>query len=197
MEASRVLGVFAASVLFCVAQTAAAPPPLALVNGDPAPDMRGQTADGGYFVIQYKPGTTTLVNFWATWCAPCRDEMAKLDELFRRRAGDGLQVVGVHAGFVEKSDLGEYLKAVPVGYPIVVPESRYLDAWGGVALLPTSFLVDGQGKVLRRYIGAAPEQIAGLVTDAEAALEGRPLGPVIIPDEPVVATDKDASPGAR
>jgi len=163
-------------------------PALALAHGDPAPGLRGTQPDDSYFDLQYK-SKATVVNFWATWCEPCRGEMAKLDELYRRRAADGLQIVGVHAGHVEKSVLGEFLRAVPVTYPIVVPEARYLDEWGGVAVLPLTFLMDGEGKILRRYIGATPEQIAGLVADVEAALAGTELGPVIIPDKPFVATD--------
>ena len=191
-----VAGVAAACVLFFL-EASAAPPRLALITGDPAPDMRGQTPDDQYFAIHYKPAKATVVNFWATWCVPCREEMSRLDELYRKRGGDGLQIVGVHAGYVEKSALGEFLQVVPVGYPIVLPETRYLDAWGGVAVLPMSFLVDGEGKILRRYIGAAPEQLAGMLGDIEAALDGRPLGPVIIPEKPVVATDPSTHEGRR
>ena len=191
-----VVGVLAASLLLFV-EAPAAPPRLALVAGDPAPDMRGQTPDDQYFAMQYKPAKATVLNFWATWCVPCREEMTRLDELYRRRAADGLQVAGVHAGFVEKAVLGEYLQVVPVTYSIVLPESRYLDAWGGVAVLPMTFLVDGEGKILRRYIGAAPEQIQGLLADIEAVLDGRPLGPVIVPEEPVVATDPSSNSDGR
>ena len=165
-------------------------PALALARGDAAPGLRGNQPDETYFDLQYEQ-EVTLVNFWATWCEPCRTEMAKLDELYRRHAEDGLLIVGAHAGFVEKAALGEYLRDLPVSYPIVVPEARYLDAWGGVSSLPLTFLVDGEGKILRRYIGATPEQMDGLVVDVEAALEGKPLGPVIIPQKPFVATGDD------
>ena len=117
--------------------------------------------------------------------------MAKLDELYQRHAADGLLIVGAHAGYVEKATLGEYLRDLPITYPIVLPEARYIDAWGGVSSLPLTFLVDGQGKILRRYIGATPEQMEGLAADVEAALAGKPLGPVIIPQKPFVAAGKD------
>jgi len=184
----RVAGIVFALTALCAWPAVARPPALALAGGDKAPDMRGATPDGGYYAVAYDKAGATVVNFWATWCIPCREEMKKLDELYRRRAGDGLQIVGVHSGFVEPADLGEFLRDVPVTYPIVLPQARYYDAWGGVSNLPMTFLVDKTGTILRRYIGATPEQIEGLVTDVEAALDGRELGPVIVPDKPFVAT---------
>jgi len=178
-----------------LATPAAAAPNLALVRGDDAPGMRGSAPDGSRVVVQYKPGTVTLINFWATWCVPCRDEMPALQDLFEKRSQDGLQIVGIHAGYVTDEDLETFLDNIKVDYTIVRPDLRWLNAWGGVSVMPMTFLVDGDGKILRRYVGATEEQIAGLVFDAEAALEGRELGPVIVPEEPAVATEADKPSG--
>jgi len=180
-----------ALVLMALATSAALASNLALVRGDPAPGMRGQSPEGQRVVVLYKPETVTLINFWATWCVPCRQEMPALQELYSKRSQDGLQVVGVHAGFVEHEDLEAFLDQVEVDYTIVLPDQRWLDDWGGISVMPLTFLVDGEGKVLRRYLGATEEQIAGLIHDAEAALDGRELGPVIVPETPNVATEED------
>ena len=164
---------------------------LALVPGDEAPGMRGHAPDGARIVVQYKAATVTLLNFWATWCVPCRDEMPALQDLFERRSEDGMQIVGVHTGYVTDEDLEAFLGEIKTDYPIMRPDLRWLQAWGGVAVLPTTVLVDGEGKILRRYIGATEEQIEALIFDAESALEGRELGPIIIPEVPAVATEAD------
>jgi len=181
--------------LIVLATSVATASNLALIRGDDAPGMRGQAPDGTRIVVLYEPGTVTLLNFWATWCVPCREEMPALQELFQRRSKDGLQVIGVHAGYVAFEDLEAFLDQIQLDYPILLPDLRWLNAWGGISVMPMTFLIDGEGKILRRYVGATTEQIEGLVFDAEAALEGRELGPVIIPEEPAVATEADKPDG--
>ena len=66
-------------------------------------------------------------------------------------------------------------------YPVIRPAKGVAGAWGGGGTLPLTFLIDGEGRVLRRYVGATEEQIEGLVRDVEAALRGEPLGPPVIP----------------
>jgi thiol-disulfide isomerase/thioredoxin len=177
--------------VFVLATSATLAENLALVRGDDAPGMRGYSPEGERIVIQYKPGTITLLNFWATWCVPCRQEMPALQDMFLKRAKDGLQVVGVHAGYVEHEDLELFLDQVKVDYPIVKPDLRWLNEWGGISVMPLSFLIDGDGKVMRRYLGATEEQIQGLIADVDAALAGRELGDPIIPEVPNVATEAD------
>ena len=164
---------------------------LALVSGDKAPGMRGYNPEGKRIVVQYKPGTVTLLNFWATWCVPCRQVMPALQELHSKRSKDGLQIVGIHAGYVDHEDLEIFLDQVKVDYPIVKPDERWLNEWGGISVMPLTFMVDGDGKVMRRYLGATEEQIAGLIYDVEAALDGRELGPIVTPEVPNVSTEAD------
>jgi len=171
---------------------------LALIPGDDAPPMRGYTIDGDRVIVRFEPGTVTLLNFWATWCVPCRDEMPALQKLHESRAADGMQIIGIHVGYVTDEDLRTFFEQIEVDYTVIRPDVRWLTEWGGVSAMPITFLVDGEGKLVRRYLGATEEQIAGLVYDAEAALEGRELGPMIIPETPAVATEEDRpKPPAR
>jgi hypothetical protein len=78
-----------------------------------------------------------------------------------------------------------------VDYPIVKPDERWLNDWGGISAMPLTFMIDGDGKVMRRYLGATEEQIAGLIYDVEAALDGRELGPIVTPEVPNVSTEAD------
>jgi thiol-disulfide isomerase/thioredoxin len=172
-----------------LAGVAVASLPMALAPGDAAPPLAGTLiADGRPFQAHWDSGTLKLVNFWATWCEPCKKEMPLLDELYRRGKERGLEVFGVLEPW-EADRVGAFLTATPVSYPIILPEEGTVERWGAIGIKPTSFLIDAKGKVLRRYVGAQPEQAAGLVDDVEAVLDGRPLPAIVLPSESVLPQD--------
>ncbi len=84
-----------------------------------------------------------------------------------------------------------------VTYPVLKPRRRTSGDWRGVATLPVTFLIDEKRTILRRYVGATPEQIDAMVDDVEAVLEGKPLGPMVIPDRPDVANPEDRPKDSR
>ena len=163
--------------------------PLALAPGDRAPLLSGRSLSGERITVSFD--TLTVVNFWATWCEPCIREMPALEGLFRASSDDGLQVVGVVHEAIGPSELMAFVKRMGVTYPMIKPRPRTSGDWGGVATLPTSFLIDDKGTILRRYVGATPEQIDAMVSDVQGVLVGRPLGPMLIPDKPDVANPED------
>ena len=164
---------------------------LALAPGDPAPRLRGKTLDREPFQIEWEKNKATLVNFWATWCEPCKGEMPALQQLHAGRAGQGLAVVGVLMDPVEDDVLREFLDPLAVTYPIVRPHRTVNADWGGIVVMPLTFLVDSSGRIVRRYVGATPEQIAGLERDIEAFLAGKPLEAMVVPDKPSFVGDTE------
>jgi thiol-disulfide isomerase/thioredoxin len=175
-------------------QRAKQPQAAALAPGDPAPRLAGTDFEGKPRGFDYATARATLINFWAPWCVPCRGEMPILQELWSRRSGDGLAVVGID---VDRGDLEisrKFVADLKLGYPMlrIGPDDVY--AWGGLGILPTAFLVGGDGKVVRRYVGGTPAMTSAMVSDTETFLAGKPLGTLPMPDE---MPPKDAVPADR
>ena len=165
---------------------------LALAPGDTAPPLSGKTAQATRLSVDYTQSRLTLVNFWATWCEPCKTEMPELNRLYEKHSSNGLDIVGVHGSYVAEEDLRDFVTALELVYTILMPDKKVYTDWGGLGVMPTSFLVDNEGTILRRYVGSSPVQIEGLIQDIDDALNGRPLSPMPIPDESTGVTLEDA-----
>jgi len=104
-------------------------------------------------------GQVVLLNFWATWCAPCRAEMPDLVELQRDLGPKGLQIIGVAMDQTGKQAVAPYLEQQPVNYPIVLdPDAKIGQRYGGIPALPTTLLIGPGGEVQRRIVGRIQPQ---------------------------------------
>ena len=113
-------------------------------------DNSGKTVDLDAF-----RGKVTLVNFWATWCGPCKRELPDLVALNSELANHGVKVIGVStdrgANVIE--DVRSFVKDQHIPYQIVISNEELEEAFGNVRLLPTSFLIDAEGKIVQTYVG--------------------------------------------
>ena len=155
---------------------------IALAPGDrvgtiDALDLHGKPAS-----IDFAAAKLTLVNFWATWCQPCRVEMPALEKIRARRQKKGLNVVGVVVqDAATAAEIRQAADEAKVAYTVVQGGVTVERAWGGINLLPTTFLVDPKGTILRKYVGTTPEQVRALGRDVDDYLAGRPLGKPYVP----------------
>jgi cytochrome c biogenesis protein CcmG/thiol:disulfide interchange protein DsbE len=128
-----------------------APPPI--TKSTPAPDFTLQSLDGKSMRLSDLRGKAVLLNFWATWCSPCKIETPWLVELQNRYGHDGLQVVGVEMGDDSKEDIAQFTKDMGVNYPILIGKEAVGEAYGGVPALPESFFIGRDGKIVDKIIG--------------------------------------------
>lgn len=130
--------------------------------GGSAPDFSLRTLqDANASLSQYK-GKVVLVNFWATWCDPCREEIPWLIELQEKYGPRGLVVLGVAmddegksvvAPYVEKERFTVGGKPVSMNYPILIGTEEVAQKYGGLIGFPTSYLVGRDGRIAKRIIG--------------------------------------------
>jgi thiol-disulfide isomerase/thioredoxin len=98
-------------------------------------------------------GKAVLLNFWATWCGPCKVEMPWLIELQNQFAGQGLQIVGVAMDDASKDEIARFTRNMGVNYPILIGKDSVGDDYGGVPALPETFLIGRDGKFVDKIIG--------------------------------------------
>jgi peroxiredoxin len=122
-------------------------------NGAAAPDFQLKSLDGKQVRLSDFRGKAVLLNFWATWCAPCKIEMPWFVDLQKQYASQGLQVIGVAMDDSGEEAIAKFTKQMGVNYPVLIGKESVGDAYGGVEFLPTTFFIDRQGKVVDRVFG--------------------------------------------
>jgi len=138
----------------------------AIEMGRAAPALVIQQLDGQVFDLAALKGKVVLIDFWASWCPPCRAEMAVLDALYRRYHSQGLEMIGVSTD--RPRDRAEVQKAMQsFGYPAALLNDAKVNGFGPVTALPLLFVIDPDG-VLRARITPDPtpiteESLTGMV----------------------------------
>ena len=122
-------------------------------NGSVAPDFELKSLDGKQVRLSDFRGKAVLLNFWATWCAPCKIEMPWFVDLQKQYAAQGLQVIGVAMDDSGEQTIAKFAKEMGVNYPVLIGKEAVGDAYGGVEFLPTTFIIDRQGKLVERVFG--------------------------------------------
>ncbi|MGB9234368.1 MAG: TlpA disulfide reductase family protein [Terriglobales bacterium] len=121
--------------------------------GAVAPDFELRAIDGGSLRLSQLRGKAVLLNFWATYCEPCKVEMPWFVQLQKEYGPQGFQVVGVAMDDASTDDIAKFAKDMGVNYPILVGKEAISVIYGGVNVLPTTFFLDRDGKVVAREFG--------------------------------------------
>ena len=120
-----------------------------------APDFALKDADGKTVHLSDYKGKVVLLDFWATWCGPCRIEIPWFTDMQRQKKDRGFAVLGVAMDDNGWEDVKPFLAQMKVNYRVVIGDDATSQAYGGVEDLPTTFLIDKQGKIAAIHIGLA------------------------------------------
>jgi thiol-disulfide isomerase/thioredoxin len=126
-------------------------------KGKPAPAFSLVNAQGKKVSLADYKGRPVLVNFWATWCAPCKLEMPWFEEFRGKYKDQGFEVLGIAEDDATKDEIVKTALKAGVSYPILLTDNKVANLYGGIDQLPTSFYVDKTGTVLEETIGLAPK----------------------------------------
>jgi thiol-disulfide isomerase/thioredoxin len=125
------------------------------------PDVALKDLQGRTVRLSAYRGRVVLVNFWATWCPPCRAEMPDLVRLQKEYARRGLQIVGIAQPPSQRSEVRRFTHHIKVNYPILLGTREISTRFAAGETLPVTFVVDREGKVRDRIVGILePEEFA-------------------------------------
>jgi len=150
-----------------------APLPPAATLAATVPDFSLADRAGQMRSLHDWPGKALIVNFWATWCAPCRKEIPLLQKLQRERAADGFQVVGIAVDFRDK--VLAYADEMKIDYPLLIGEQEALDAAAAFGVdavgFPFTIFTDTQGRVVVAHMGELTQAEADLILGAVRSVD--------------------------
>jgi peroxiredoxin len=123
------------------------------LDGDKAPDFTLKSVDGKTIKLSDYKGKVVIIDFWATWCGPCRRGIPDLVSIQTEFKND-LVIIGISLD-AEKTikDVPEFVKSYKINYPIVYGDEKVVMAYGGIQSIPTAFVIDKNGNVVDRHIG--------------------------------------------
>jgi cytochrome c biogenesis protein CcmG/thiol:disulfide interchange protein DsbE len=147
------------------------------LQGKPAPPFALEDLSGKKVSLAGYKGKALLINFWATWCAPCKIETPWLIELRDQYAAQGFEIIGVSADDIdrgdpqkldsEKKDIAKFVQQMHMDYPVLIDGDSLSQSYGGLDSLPTSFFVNRDGTIVAMQLGlTSKDEIEGNIKKA-------------------------------
>jgi thiol-disulfide isomerase/thioredoxin len=119
---------------------------------DPAPEFKVKDLEGHDLDLASARGKVVLLNFWATWCGPCRAEIPSLIAL-QEHYKDQIQIIGLVVDQDDEQELRSFVQGEGLNYPIALAPGKTRIDYGGIAALPTLFVINSEGKVVQKHVG--------------------------------------------
>jgi peroxiredoxin len=145
--------VIAALVVWIALRRPSAPPVGRAGELRPAPDFSLTDLAGKKLRLSDYRGHVVLLDFWATWCDPCKREIPHFVEMQNRYGPQGLQVIGISMDDDEKL-AREFQEQFKMNYPVAIGSAELASQYGGILGLPITFVIDRSGRIVSRHIGA-------------------------------------------
>jgi len=120
-------------------------------------DITVRTIDGKILKLSDYRGRVIIVDFWATWCKPCRKSIPDFNRL-QEEFGDSLLILGLSKDD-SPEDVKAFMREIPINYPVAMATRKLEDKFGGILGLPTAFLIDKNGRVVKKFLGYRPYRV--------------------------------------
>lgn len=138
-----------------------------------APAFKLKDVSGVTFDSRALQGKVTIVDFWATWCGPCIAEIPDYTAFWKRNRGRGVEVLGIAVDWEDPQEIVDFVAEHRVAYRQLLGDDRTREAFDVNEGLPTTFVIDARGRIVKRILGAVPGKFEALQKAVDAALESR------------------------
>jgi cytochrome c biogenesis protein CcmG, thiol:disulfide interchange protein DsbE len=143
----------------------------ALSQHSPAPDFSLPDLNGHSLQLSSYRGKVVLLDFWATWCDSCRDEIPRFVELQNKYGGQGLQMIGVSMDDTPEP-VRDFYQHFQMNFPVVMGNAQTGKLYGGILGLPIAFVIDPDGHIYAKHVGATSPSV--FEDDVKALLAAKP-----------------------
>jgi peroxiredoxin len=124
-----------------------------------APNFSLQTQNGKVIELSKLKGKVVLVNFWATWCPPCRAEIPDFIEVYNMYKSKGFEIVGIALDEEGWSKVAPYIEKAKMNYPVVLGSAKVVQQYGGIEGIPTTFIIDKNGYIADSQVGLLSKEL--------------------------------------
>jgi thiol-disulfide isomerase/thioredoxin len=139
-------------------------------QGKTAPEFELERVSGGTLKSSDLKGKVVIVDFWATWCDPCIAEIPNYNMIQETYAARGVEVLGITVESGPLEDIRPKVEDFQMKYPVVVGDEAVVAGFGGLIGFPTTFIVDQQGKLYKKYLGMTRNKKEAIEKDLEKLL---------------------------
>jgi len=123
----------------------------------PVPQFTLSSLDGKTVSMKNLSNKVVVIDFWATWCGPCREEIPHLNKLYSDYRGQGLEIIGISMDDGPEA-VKEFARGMRMEYPVVMGNDELAEQFGGIPGIPTTFIVDRKGNIVKKFVGLPPAE---------------------------------------
>jgi cytochrome c biogenesis protein CcmG/thiol:disulfide interchange protein DsbE len=118
-----------------------------------------ETLEGKTVSLEGYRGKIVLVDIWDTWCPPCKAEIPHFIELYDEYNDQGFEILGIAAGRNGEQAVRDFIKEYDINYPNAMGNAEVFQGFGGIRSIPTTFLIDEDGTIYKKYVGYRPKEV--------------------------------------
>ncbi|MGX9133398.1 peroxiredoxin family protein [Rummeliibacillus sp. JY-2-4R] len=133
-----------------------------LANNQLAPDFKLKTLDGKEVKLSDYRGKKVILNFWATWCPPCKEEIPHMEDYYKKQAkDDNVEILAVNLTKADKDKnyIADFAKSYDITYPILLDEEGKQQEQYEIVTIPTTYLIDSTGKIQKKIVGPMDQKM--------------------------------------